>query len=147
MTKLEKRTRKAVSPVIATTLLILIVVILALIIFLLAKSFIKEAVQKQNMPAEQACQEINIDASWTDDKVDVVNRGNIKIYRLIIKGIKGGKSERKEIEGIDPGEARTLTLTDYEKIIVIPAILGKTSRGKSQYNCDEKYGIELENPA
>ena len=79
------RTKKGLSPVIATVLLISIVVVIALIILLWAMSFFREVIQKQGKSAEQACGEVDLEASLNGDSLSVINNGNIPVYAVKIR--------------------------------------------------------------
>jgi len=54
--------KKGVSPIIATVLLISIALVLALIIFLWARSFTSEQLQKFDEPVENACENVHFEA-------------------------------------------------------------------------------------
>lgn len=131
--------RKALSPVIANVLLIMIVIILALIIFLWAKGFVTETVTKKGMPSYQACEEIELEVKKIGTELQIINRGNIPVYRLEIKKKSEGRIEEQRASGISVGESTIVDLEDYyDEIEVIPAILGETETSKKIDVCEDK---------
>ena len=79
---LKRRAKKGVSPVVATTLLIAIVIILAVIIFLWARGFLSERVQKFDRAIDLACEDVNFEAAVAGSsgayELDVVNNVEIR---------------------------------------------------------------------
>jgi len=151
---INARERKAVSPVVSTVLLIVLVVILAIIIFLWARGFIQEKVEKFDKPIESSCSEVNFDASISADKssLSVVNKGNVPIYSLDLKISGEGESDIEHLSPINlnPGSSDPSIVlpTGYsyseKTITVIPVLLGKSGNENKQYTCPEKNGIEIE---
>tara|TARA_Y100000310_G_C20342990_1_gene650701 strand:- start:141 stop:617 length:477 start_codon:yes stop_codon:yes gene_type:complete len=144
--------RRGISPVIASVLLIALVLVLAAIIFLWARGFISEQIEKFGTPIEDLCAEVNFDievvASNVSYNFEVANRGNVPIHNFDIKEIKGGESEIQKFKfGVDEGESvrRPVSLkTDTEKIVVYPSLIGNI-RGKSinkAFTCSE-HGVTL----
>ena len=143
---MEKR-KKGVSPVVATVLLIAIVIVLALIVFLWARGFVKESVQKQGKSADQVCDEIDLEVSYDGEEVVIVNNGNIPIYRFEIKKESGGSIELEEVEeGLLIGETKILgesgEFSGYDKIMVFPVILGESKLSKKAYTCKNSFDAE-----
>ncbi|MEK6848742.1 MAG: archaellin/type IV pilin N-terminal domain-containing protein [Nanoarchaeota archaeon] len=133
-----QKDKRGVSPVIATVLLILIVLISALIVFMWARGFVAEAISKNQKPAEQACSELSFEAQKiSGNTIQVSNKGNIPIYRFEIKGTSTGKVEVEQTQQtLDIGGAIEITLSKtYEKIEVVPVILGKAGNVKKAYTC------------
>ncbi|MBU0761307.1 MAG: hypothetical protein KJ858_06510, partial [Nanoarchaeota archaeon] len=64
--------RRALSPVIATVLLIAIALVLAVIIFLWARSFIGEGLEKDGRAIDKACENVvfNADASVSEVSIE-----------------------------------------------------------------------------
>lgn len=149
---MKKRGKKAISPVITTILLIAIVIILAVIIFLWARSFIGEVVEKQiagvKKTTDKFCLEVNFKAFVSGEELYVVNKGNIPIYEINVKKTSAGTStiENYTID-LDAGatsEPISLVVTGSEKITIIPVLLGKAGNQKKKYTCPESTGVELE---
>jgi len=109
--------KRGLSPVIATMLLIAIVLVLAIIIFLWARSFVGEKVQKDlgngPEPIETACEKVRFSADVSSGirsdendpsrvtapglTVHVQNDGNVAIYKVQVK--KKGFGSVKKIGG------------------------------------------------
>lgn len=161
--------KKGISPIIASVLLVVVVVILAAIIFIWARSFIKEAIKKNDLTAEQACAEVKFDASAglvVDGPggskvvvVDVVNKANVAIYQFNIQKIGEGRSDVEHVSlqgglGLNGGEGtsfplqvnytRGSTTAVYQQLHLIPEILGTSKQAKKIYTCPEKYGLTLD---
>jgi flagellin-like protein len=135
------RGKRGLSPVIASVLLIALVLVLASIIFMWARGFISEQIEKFGNPVDTVCNQIDFDieriSGSAGDELEVVNRGNIPIYHLDIKKISGGDAEVEKFKfDVDEGDAvrKSVDLkmkdgTRPEKVIVYPALLG-TVKGK-----------------
>ncbi|MBT7102492.1 hypothetical protein HN935_03190 [archaeon] len=134
--------KKGLSPVIASVMMIMLVLVLAAMIFLWARGFISEQIEKFDKPIGDVCAEINFDAVLVgDNELEIINRGNVGIRSFDIKLIKGGTSEVAKFDfggpQIDPGQAvkKQVTLlmddnTEPDRIIIYPALLGSV-RGKN----------------
>jgi len=155
-----KHNKRGVSPIIATILLIAIVVVLTLIIFLWARGFVAERGEKFGRAVELSCTDVVFesgifltgqDAQGQDEyTLDIINRGNVPIYGLIVKSIDRGRVEiTKEIFGntISIGEAETIPLENEvsagEKILIVPIILGESGSSKASYTCEDETGYLL----
>ena len=130
--------KKGLSPVIASVLLILLVIFLAFIIFLWARGFISEQIEKFGKPIEKLCKSVDFKASLIqsstggEDTLEIVNRGNINIKSIEIKVSKEGNADvqgydylinsmdsiRKEIS------LRMADGTYPQKIEVFPVLIG-----------------------
>ena len=86
--------KRGLSPVIATILLVAIVVILGAIIFLWARSFFGERVEKFEMSEDQACEKVALKAEYTSGDLDIINEGDVALYGFKVEKIKKGESER-----------------------------------------------------
>jgi flagellin-like protein len=130
--------KKGISPVIATVLLVLIVIVLAMLIFLWARGFIKEAVTKKGLNAEQACGEIDLVVSYTGGNLDISNRGNIPIYHFEIRKISPtGIETQEEKIGVASSDSISIPISGgpYEELEVVPIILGEGEKSKKMYVC------------
>ena len=129
--------KKGLSPVIATVLLITLVMILASIIFLWARGFISEQIQKFEKPIKDQCGLIDFDVAVVPGiraqyALEAVNHGDIDIYRLDIKKTLGGNSEISKFKfSISAGQPvkqdAFLLMEDGsypETITVYPVLLG-----------------------
>ncbi len=130
--------KRGLSPVIASVLMILLVLVLAVIIFLWARGFISEQIEKFGKPVGDSCSAINFDVQRVGNDLEVINRGNVNIHHLDIKLFEGGNSEIKRFNiPIDAGKTArapvVLTMKDGsvpDKIIVYPALIGNV-KGKN----------------
>lgn len=136
--------KKGLSPVIATSLLVAIAVVLALIIFMWARSFIGEVLQKDGSPIEEKCKEITFAADVSTDGIIIENTGNIPIYGVELKKTGFGTSEGKGIferNTIGTGQTGDLpipsgiTLESDDEVQVIPIIVGEAGNAKKEYSC------------
>jgi len=130
--------KRGLSPVIASVLMILLVIVLASIIFLWARGFISEQIEKFGQPVGDLCESVDFMVERVGDDLEILNRGPVNIRHLDIKMFKGGDSEIKKFDfSIDAGAAikkeATLVMGDGsspDKIIVYPALIGNV-RGRS----------------
>lgn len=140
--------KKGLSPIVASVLLIVLVMVLASIVFLWARGFVSEQIEKFGQPVENICEDVAFEAELIDTGVayelEISNRGNVPIYNFDIKGIKGGDSKIEKFDfGVGVGEAENqgITITSKtEKIVVYPAILGSV-RGRTTnkvFTCVDK---------
>ena len=134
--------KKGLSPVIASVMMIMLVLVLSAMIFLWARGFISEQIEKFNKPIGDVCAEVDFDVVLVGtNELEIINRGNVGIRSFDIKLIRGGESEVANFDfggpQIDPGQAVTQSVTTLlmddgekpDKIIVYPALLGNV-RGK-----------------
>ncbi len=135
----ERVGKRGLSPVIASVLMILLVLVLAAIIFLWARGFVGEQIEKFGKPIENYCQNVKFDIHRDGSRLEVVNKGNVDIKSLEIKMIKGGNSEVNKFNfQIDAGASAsgyiTFEMSDGiipDKIIVYPALIGEIKGGGS----------------
>ncbi len=145
--------KRGLSPVIASVLLIMLVLVLAAIIFLWARGFISEQIEKFGKPVESLCTDVNFEFDLFKDnvgsgwEVEIANRGDIPIQSFDVKAFKGGDSEIQKFDfRVDPGQAvrRGITFTQFqtipEKVTIYPALLGniKGKRLNKAFTCVEK---------
>jgi flagellin-like protein len=157
------QSKKNVSPVVATALLIGMTISLAVIVFLWARGFIVEQIEKFGQSAEQVCEELDFKAEIAPAggavgggnlyDLYITNRGNVPIYAIDIKKIGHGKSEvdRRTIsmvEGMSVKESVTIERKSYDQIIILPVLLGniKGTANKKAYPCPIQYGHTLSLP-
>lgn len=148
------KNKRGLSPVIATVLLISIALVLALIIFLWARNFVSENVQKFDEPIERACESISFRAEADSSALSIVNEGNVGIYGLEVSlKSKGGTasaeaSEKTVLSGRNNdipfnNNGIDLNVETGDEILVVPRILGQTNKGNVVYTCDSKYGVPI----
>jgi len=142
------RQKKGLSPVIATILLIALVMVLASIVFLWARGFISEQIEKFGQPIDDVCADVIVDAELYKDyagwKLDIANRGSVPIHHFDIKEISGGSSEIYSFDfSFDAGESGTNSVvlkTNPDEIIIYPVLLGKVKDDvkNTPYTCVEQ---------
>lgn len=148
-----QESKRGLSPVIASVLLILLVIVLASFIFLWARGFISEQIEKFGQPIETLCDSISFDAQIVQgsagaDALNVLNTGNTDLYQLDVRMTKGGETIVATFKFEIP--IGTVTKGDIylrmkdgsrpEKIELYPAIIG-TVRGKESkkiFTCIDK---------
>ena len=143
--------RKAVSPVVSTVLLVVIVVILAAIIFLWVRGFIQEKREKFGKPIENACSDVDLQVSISNNELAIINRGNVPVYNITAKKQKLGSSKVESVGGVTDKlrEGQSITVTfnpeyseDYSKILIIPILLGKSGNNYVVHTCDDDFAVE-----
>lgn len=144
--------RKALSPVIASVLLILLVLVLAAIIFLWARGFIGENIEKFGKPIEEACGKVNFEVYRDGEYMEVRNNGNVDIQHLDVRMTRGGTSEVSsfnfEIDALDSASGHfNFVMSDGsapDSIIVYPVLVGTVqgSSSKSGFTCMDS-GVTL----
>lgn len=142
--------KRGLSPVIATLLLIALALVLVFLIFIWAKSFIEEELQKFGEPAERSCERIEFAAEVkSDGTVYVSNTGNVPLYGIELKQKDKGSVKslgKKDFEnGLPVGATGKIEISSSESLesgeaIVVPIILGESEEYTKYYICDEKFG-------
>jgi flagellin-like protein len=149
-----KDKKRGVSPVVATVILISMVIVIALILFLWFRGLTDESITKfDGQNVKLLCESVSFTASYSAGNIYVSNDGTIPIYNLKVKASGGGKSELIDgIQqwpdyGLNPGRAMSspIDVGSWDKITLIPVLIGTTERGQKTYECDErKYGRGIE---
>jgi len=149
--------KKAISPVVATTLLIAIVVIIALIIFLWMRNVIGDYGEKFGKNIELVCEEVILGASYSGGMLYVTNDGNVPVFKLNLKIEEAGGYETIELNeivdintpwpemGLKQGGVYSGNIGPYvgnpNEIILMPVLIGVSNKGdKKTYACGEQYG-------
>jgi len=144
--------KKGLAPVIASVLLILLVMVLAALIFLWARGFISEQIEKFGQPIKSLCSRVDFEAQAVQGGVgayalEVVNRGDINIFSLEIKKYKGGDSEIGQFKfSIGAGDSvkkdvnlRMKDLSLPNKIEIFPVLVGnlKGKHSNKVFTCND----------
>lgn len=150
----KREGRKGVSPVVSTILLIMIVVVAAIIILLLIRSFMKEAISKQDangneIEISKMCSDVVLTPVLNEDgSFGVINEGNVPLSSITLKLSSGGSITSVSVgDFINPGYSQmvdSLNANDYEAIKVIPVLRGKIKNSglvSQSYICPESDGI------
>ncbi|MEM3091998.1 MAG: type IV pilin N-terminal domain-containing protein [Candidatus Pacearchaeota archaeon] len=155
---IKKINKKAVSPVIATILLIAMVIIIALIIFLWFRSLTKDAVTKfGGTNIELVCQDVQFSGSYSGGILIIENNGNVPIYGIKLKILKNRAYKTEDLKtlssnwpttGLKQGGIFTSldissSLSNPEKIVAIPVLIGSSKKGNKIHVCEERYGHEI----
>jgi len=145
--------KKALSPVVASVLLVALVLVLAAIIFLWARGFIGEQIEKGEKPISDLCGEASfnmelipkpsVDGIYT---IEVINTGNVAIHKFTIVKRLEGSEERYEFDIGVGSQGKSRREADLringrkpESVTIYPALLG-TVAGQSEnrpYTCTE----------
>ncbi len=153
--------KKALSPVVATVLLVALVLILAMIIYLWARAFLPEKIQKDlgggAAPIEEACKQVQFTAQYDSGSVYILNEGNVPLHGVEI-GLKKGFSleftdftggayttKTGETTAFDFSAKTGATPSTGNEIVIVPVLLGesaKTSERKA-FICDQQYGKSI----
>ena len=131
--------KRGLSPVIASVLMIMLVMVMAAMIFLWARGFITEQIEKFGKPVEDLCESVDFRVEQVGNELEILNRGNVDIWHLDIKMFKDGDSEISKFDfKVDSGKAVkkaiTLKMEDGsvpEKIIIYPALVGSVKGKKT----------------
>ena len=135
--------KRGISPVIATVLLIALVVVLALLIFLWARSFVGESLEKEDgQSAVQACRNINLDVAYSGGSIQISNNGNVPVYKFNVIKKGSGSEVRDEFDtSIRIGSTVSKSIgSGYQEVEVVPVVLGETDRGeRKSKTCDNSF--------
>jgi flagellin-like protein len=140
--------KRGLSPIIATVLLISLALVLALIIFLWARGFVSEKVQKFDEPIENSCQNVVFEAEAFLGEVNIVNRGNVPLYGIDLRTVGLGSVKKLETfeTTILSGETVKVNSNQFssgDSLIIAPVILGEANSGKKSYVCGEEFSREI----
>lgn len=129
----EMKNKKGISPVIASVLMILMVVVLAGMVFLWARGFISEQVEKFGQPIENQCDSVDFNVYWdrTKNNLEVSNTGNINIRHLDVKLVLKGRTEFQKFPfsvPVSESDKRSVTFKvdgkSPDEVFVYPALIG-----------------------
>ena len=147
--------KRGVSPIIATVLLVVITIVLAGIVYIWARGFIEEGVQKNEQPIERSCENVKFTAGVYDEsgnlKLQVNNQGQIPFYGMALKGNSPGTvtvHEEYPDGGIAAGDSITANLIADQyagetEFLITPIIVGQDKNGnKITYTCGDGFGVD-----
>ena len=148
---LNKKDKRALSPIIATVLLVAFVIVIIVIIFIWARSVIKEPIEKFGEPIERACDRIDWTATLDSgtNMLKVTNNGEVAIYNIKINIDDNGDKVSEDFSSTDnefpltQGQStKEIALSSYapsEAIIsVTPIIKGTQDGAEKDFTCDKK---------
>ena len=145
-----------ISPVIATVLLVSLTLVLAAIIFLWARMFIPEVIEKGSYGRiEEACKDVNFEVFVEGRDITIQNRGNVPLggIKIGLKGTFGVEfledlSQRTIVTNEEEPFPNALPEGDYggKTLIVVPLLIGNLE-GKNElraYPCEEEGSKSIE---
>lgn len=149
--KRGNKDKKGVSPVIATVLLIAMVIVIGLIVFLWFRGLVVEEGTKFGKNIKLNCMDVKFEASYSNNRLNIVNIGNVPIYKMNIQIQQEGNYETQELSenwpetGLNQGEAFSgiMGFGEAIKIVLIPVLLGSYEEGQKIYICEDQYGYEI----
>ena len=137
------RGKKGLSPVIATVMLVALVLVLAAIVFMWARGFIGEQVEKGGRSTESVCREVSFkldfiekpsDASKLKGDLYVSNTGNANINSLEVRAHKDGNADITVFDAdvvIGGTDVVQISLDEKpDKLVIFPRILGQIKNKK-----------------
>lgn len=154
----RKNVKSGLSPVITSVLLIALVVVIISVIFLWFKGMVEEGVVKFEKNIQLVCDDVNFDASYNSGTLNIVNNGNVPIFKIDLKISSGGNYQTKNLEKLSGGanwpsaglnQGATFSgdissdVGSADTIIVLPILLGTSSSGKKTFMCEGQYDKEI----
>jgi len=145
--------RRGLSPIIASVLLIFLVLIIAAMIFLWARGFFSEQIEKGGESVESQCQKVKMRASIAGGfrgqrlvEFEISNDGDIDLHGVSIKESRAGNDVANFFAvNLGGGDSTVVEMNidsaASDKIIIYPVLLGGVKGGNEnkEYTC-------LENP-
>lgn len=151
--------RRGVSPIIATVLLIGIVITLSGIVYIWARGFVQEGLEKRGEPIERSCDAVQFEADIVSNTegnfLDINNRAEIPIYGFVLELLGQGSALPYELtpNPVEPGASASIPLPSNEinldgaqGVKVIPVLMGqkRDSEGRYVFQCPGSAGVEIE---
>jgi len=149
---------KGLSPIITTVLLIVLTISIIAIIFLWFRGMVEEGVTKFGENIKLVCDKVNFDASYSSGMLNIVNNGDVPIFRVNIKISQDGNYQTKDIKEFSSGSGwPTVGLAQggtfsgelgseigsAKGISILPVLIGTSSKGKKTFVCAGQYGKEI----
>jgi len=133
--------KKGLSPVVATLILVVVVVSLSSIVFMWARSLIGEAITKNGVPAEQACEEISLSATYyaSDGRLQISNNADISVSKLSVAIESGGdfSEELKDVKVLAGDSVEIRIISGGTNVEIVPWITGeKSGNVKGFFQCE-----------
>ncbi len=143
------KSKRGISPVIATILLVVIAIALFGAVYVWITSMQKDAIIKFDTGIEQACLKVNFNVLKQGDEIQVQNRGEVALYRVQLYVKKDGSLDSlgtiplESSSGvIGQGESASgeFDLAGCQQIKAVPVLLGisKKTGTEKEYVCQEK---------
>ena len=145
------KSRKALSPVIATVLLIAMTMVLGLIVFMWMRGLTQEKITKfGGTNIQLVCNDVYFQAEYTNGVLSILNSGNVPIYSFKIKIQGDGSYTTSDIKDLssewannyETGLNQGMGFSDAiafsgTQITLTPVLVGDSDKGKKTYTCDE----------
>ena len=140
----EGMRKKGLSPVIASVLLIFLVLVLASIVFLWARGFFSEQLEKGGESVENQCKKISFDVELVGgytggNRVDLEfsNTGTVAIHQVSIKEVSADGEASADPFRLDLGAGDSMRLeaelkgSNLKEIVIYPIIIGEVVGGNT----------------
>jgi flagellin-like protein len=127
--------KKGISPIIATLLLVALVVTLSSVIFVVFTGMKEEAVTKNGMPSEQACESIVLSAVYSGGSLQITNNGDVPVSEFIVtySDLDGNIDSTTFTDAILTGSSVSVPLFDATDVEIKPIILGESEENPNAY--------------
>lgn len=150
--------RRGLSPIITSLLLIALVIVITSVVFLWFRGMVEEGVVKFGENIKLACEDVEFEATYSSGTINIVNTGNIPIFRVNIKMSREGSYSTKDLKNMSGGSSWPEGglaqggifsgnigggIGSIDKIIVLPVLIGTSSKGKKTFICEGQYGKEI----
>ncbi len=152
------RNKKGISPIITSILLVAIVIVITSIIFLWFRGMVEEGVTKFGKNIKLVCEDVEFEASYSSGTINIVNTGNVPIFRVNLKISQEGSYQTKDIKEMNGGTSWPQNglgqggsfsgnvggeVGSSKKIVVLPVLIGTSEKGKKTFVCEGQYGKEI----
>jgi flagellin-like protein len=144
--------KRGISPVVASVLLIFLVIILAAIVFLWARGFLDEQLEKGGESVENQCRSVVLDARLSANyegmlkaEIEFSNDGDVDVYGASIKEIGGDGNDDVEFYLLNLGKNSAMRLeislgsSSAEELVVSPVLLAGVVGGNEnkEFTCPD----------
>lgn len=151
--------KRGLSPVVTSVLLVALVIVITSVVFLWFRGMVEEGVTKFGKNIKLVCDDVDFEASYSSSgMINIVNIGNVPIFRVNIRMSEGGSYQTKNIEdisgtnwpqgGLNQGGTFSANIGSEvgssDKIIILPILIGTSDKGKKTFICEGQYGKEIE---
>lgn len=149
------KTKKAISPIIASILLIMLVVVIAVIIMVFARNFFNDISTDitgvGGRQIDKLCTEVKLTPiRYNSGEFGFSNDGNVPVDSYRVLTSEGGKETlHDKVETlVGPGAVEKVSgvviIASYDKVKVIPILSGKNKNGETvMYECPEINALEI----
>jgi flagellin-like protein len=133
------KSKKGISPLIATVLLISIAIALFVIIYLWVSGFQGERISKFGAPIENSCQNIYLQLTVIGSQLQIENDGSVPVYKIEVFNVAGGSTTKIDDFIIELGVGTETWVDVYscQQLKVVPVLLGQDESGnEKEYICE-----------